>query len=269
MSFKQQLLNPGLLKSGLLNLGLALLFSHNAFAAHTLPEFTAKYAIEKFGIKLAEARYQLSHTETGYKFTQNTELYGFAVMFRDDSINAVSYVDDVNGTLLLKQHSYKQTGKEKNKDEDISIQWDTSNAALAGTITGMVRSKKIQHQVTTPVWEVLSFQLPLMIEADIEKKIYPYNAIIKGEVDTYNFALTSQEEIQFADQSYQTLHMLREDPNKDRQLHLWLAPDLHNIPMVIENYRDGKKHSRMRLESVQFNDGKTLSEMEVENFDDF
>lgn len=248
------------LRTQLLNLSAALLFSTNIFAAHALPEFTAKYAIESYGVKLAEATYQLDHTETGYKFSQNTELYGFATMFRDDTVNAVSYVDDANGTLLLKKHSYIQTGKEKNKNEDISIQWDTSNGATLGVITGIVRSKKIQLQVTTPVWEVLSFQLPLMLEANKEKKIYPYRAIIKGEVDTYNFTLTSQEEIRFADKTYQALHVIRKDPKKDRQLHLWLAPELHNMPVIIENYRDGKKHSRMRLESVQFNAGKILRE---------
>lgn len=258
------------LRTQLLNLSAALLFSPNIFAAHALPEFTAKYAIESYGVKLAEATYQLNYTETGYKFTQNTELYGFASMFRDDTVNAVSYVDDANGTLLLKKHSYIQTGKEKNKNEDISIQWDTSNNATAGTITGIVRSKKIQLQVKTPVWEVLSFQLPLMLEANKEKKTYPYHAILQGEVDTYNFALTSQEEIRFADKNYQALHVIRKDPNKDRQLHLWLAPELHNIPVIIENYRDGKKHSRMSLESVQFNAGKILREkIETAIDDDF
>lgn len=257
------------LRTQLLNLGATLLFSHNVFAAHALPEFTAKYAVESFGIKLAEASYQLSYTETGYKFTQNTELYGFASMFRDDTVNAVSYADDVDGTLLLKKHRYIQTGKEKNKNEEFSIQWDTSNGATVGTITGMVRSKKINQQITTPVWEALSFQLPLMLEAHKEKKIYPYNAIIQGDVDAYNFALTAQEEIRFADKSYQALHVVRKDPNKDRQLHLWLATELHNIPVIIENYRDGKKHSRMRLESVQFNAGKTLREIEKATDDDF
>lgn len=256
-----------LLRTQLLNLSAALLLSPTIFAAHALPEFTAKYAVESYGIKLAEARYQLSYTATGYKFTQNTELYGLASMFRDDTVNAVSYVDDVNGALLLQKHRYIQTGKEKNKNEDISIQWDTSNGATVGTITGVVRSKKIKQQVTTPVWEALSFQLPLMLDANKEKKSYPYHAIIQGEVDTYNFALTSQEEIRFADKSYQALHVVRKDPKKDRQLHLWLAPELHNIPVIIENYRDGEKHSRMLLESVQFNAGKTLRETVTD--DDF
>ena len=95
----------------LAGLFVTALFSHNLFAEHALPEFTAKYGIQKFGIKLAEAIYQLSHTKTGYKFTQNTNLYGISSLFRDDSVSVISYVDEVDDQLLLKKHSYIQTGK--------------------------------------------------------------------------------------------------------------------------------------------------------------
>ena len=85
---------------------------------------------------------------------------------------------------------------------------------------------------------------------------------MKGEIDTYNFELTDSKKINFADKDYQTLHMVRKDPKKNRQLHLWLAPAMHNLPIVIENYRDGKEHSRMQLESVQFNNEKTITQVE-------
>ena len=54
--------------------------------------------------------------------------------------------------------------------------------------------------------------------------------------------------------------MVRIDPHKNRQLHIWLIPELHNIPVIIENYRDGKEHSRMQLESVQFNNESPLKD---------
>ena len=184
-----------ILKRYTLYLFLAIVFSQNVFADNALPEFTAKYAIQKFGIKLAEAEYQLRYTDTGYQFTQKTKLHGVASMFRDDSVNVVSLVDNVNGQLLLKKHTYKQTGKEKNRDEDIVIQWQTDNNQLSGSISGMVRSQPIQLETNTPVWEVLSFQLPLMIDAKADKKVYPYNALIKGEIDTYNFELTDKKTI--------------------------------------------------------------------------
>lgn len=236
---------------------------------HTLPEFQAKYAIEYFGLKAAEAHYNLSYTDTGYKFSQKTELTGFANMFADDSITAVSIVDVIDNKLLLKKHRYTQTGKKKNRNEDIDIHWDTTEAQIKGKITGVVRNKKIELETDTAIWEALSFQLPLMLDANKDIKKYPYTAILKGKIDTYNFVLKPGEKIKFANKKYDALHVVRKDPRKNRQLHIWLLPELHNIPIMIENHRKGKLHSRIELESVQFNNKKIQLSNQIEDDDEF
>ncbi len=260
---------PNVILLKLIVLFVSTLISHNLFAQHALPEFNARYAVQKFGIKLAEATYQLSYTDTGYKFSQNTNLYGIASAFASDTISAISLIDEIGDNLLLTKHSYRQTGREKNRDEDINIQWQTYKNTRKGKITGIVRSKEINLKTDTEIWEALSFQIPLMIEANKDIKEYPYKAILKGEIDTYNFVLTSIDKISFADKEYQALQMVRTDPHKNRQLHIWLVPALHNLPIIIENYRDGKEHSRAQLESVQFNNEKPLKDQLADNDDDF
>lgn len=228
------------------------LFSHTVFAAHALPEFDARYAIQKYGIKLAEAHYQLSYTDKGYKFTQDTELFGVASMFANDTVKSVSYIEASGDNLLLTKHIYTQTGREKNRDENIDILW-TTYKTLKGKISGVVRGKKIDLRTDAEIWDILSFQIPLMIEASEKTNEYPYKAIIGGEIDDYNFVLTSSKKIAFAGEMYKAIQLVRSDPERDRQLHIWLIPALNNIPVIIENYRDGKEHSRMQLESVSFN----------------
>jgi hypothetical protein len=245
-----------------------LVFSQAAFAMHDLPEFTANYAIQKFGIKVATAEYDLSYTNRGYKFAQHTELYGLASLLGDDTVSAVSYVDEVGDKLLLQKHRYRQTGREKNRDEDIDIQWHVDKAVLQGKISGVVRSKKIDLTTDSEIWEVLSFQIPLMLEAKRDIREYPYKALLTGEIDTYNFVLKDTGETTFAGKEYSTLHLVRQDPNRDRQLQIWLIPELHNIPVVVENYRDGKIHSRMQLEQVQFNNQKPLLDESLSQTDD-
>jgi hypothetical protein len=154
------------------------LFNHNVYAAHALPEFSAQYAIQKFDMKLAESYYQLSYTDKGYKFTHETKLYGMANLFASDAVKAVSYIDEVGDNLLLTKHSYIQTGREKNKNEDFSILWNTYKNSLKGKVTGIVRSKEIDLRTNTEVWEYLSFQIPLMIEANKNIKEYPYTALL-------------------------------------------------------------------------------------------
>jgi len=247
---------------------IAAVFTHNAFAAHALPEFTASYAIQKFGIKLAEAEYQLSYTDKGYKFTQNTKLHGMASMFASDTVSATSYIDEIGDNLLLRKHVYVQTGREKNRDEDIDILWNTHKNTLRGKITGVVRSKEIDLRTNTEIWDMLSFQIPLMIEFDEKIKEYPYRALLKGEIDDYKLVLASSKTANFAGKDYKIVQLVRTDPKKDRQLHIWIAPALNNLPVRIENYRDGKEHSRAELESVSFNNATALTDTKTDDNDD-
>ncbi|MFV9614585.1 MAG: DUF3108 domain-containing protein [Gammaproteobacteria bacterium] len=240
---------------------LTTLFSHNLLAGHALPEFNARYAVQKYGIKLAEAHYQLAYTDKGYKFTQDTKLSALASMFASDTVSVISYVDEIGDNLLLTKHSYIQTGREKNRDEDINILWNTYKNTLKGKITGVVRSKEIELRTDTEIWDVLSFQIPLMIEANENIKEYPYRAILKGEIDNYTFILTSNKKTVFADKEYKIIQLVRTDPVKNRQLHIWLIPALNNIPVIVENYRDGKIHSRMQLESVSFNNKEPYTDL--------
>lgn len=241
------------------------LSAKTAIAGHALPEFKATYAIQKFGMKLAEAQYHLSYTDKGYKFTQDTRLKGIASMFADDTVSAISYVDEIGDNLLLRKHSYVQTGREKNRDEDIDILWNTHKNTLRGKVTGVVRSNKIDLRTNTEIWDALSFQIPLMLEADENIKEYPYRAILKGEIDDYIFVLNSSKKVTFAGKEYKAIQLVRTDPDRDRQLHIWLVPALNNIPIIIENYRDGKEHSRGQLESLSFNNETPLIDQTVDD----
>ncbi|RKZ62606.1 MAG: hypothetical protein DRQ44_10820, partial [Gammaproteobacteria bacterium] len=171
---------PNMQRLKLISIFISVLLSHNLFAARALPEFSASYAIEKFDIKLAEAHYRLRYTESGYEFSQDTKPFGIASMFANDTISATSLIDEVGDNLLLTKHNYRQTGREKNKDEDINILWQTYKNMRNGNITGVVRNKKISLKTNSEVWEALSFQIPLMIEADRNIREYPYKAILKG-----------------------------------------------------------------------------------------
>lgn len=247
------------------------LYSHTALATQTLPKFNATYSVEKYGIKVAEAHYQLSYTQTGYKFEQNTKLHGLASLFSNDTVSATSFIDNIDGNLLLTNHKYIQTGKEKNRNEAFEIDWKINKSSLKGEISGIVRNKKIDLQTNSKIWEAFSFQIPLMIEADINTKEYPYKAILKGEINTYNFTLQSTKKVSYAGNDYQALQLVREDIKRKKQLHIWLIPELNNIPIAIETYRKGKEDTRMQLESVQFNNDKALIAITInpEDDDDF
>lgn len=249
---------------------IALAFiSFSATAGHTLPEFNAKYSVRYLGIKGAEANYSLVYNGSGYTFSQKTKLVGIASLFAKDTVHAISQIEEIDNKLLLTKYSFIQTGREKNKNEDITISWNSSDDNLLGKISGVVRGEEIELDINSPVWDVLSFQIPLMIEANKDRNEYLYKAILKGEINTYNFTLNGIKDISYADKEYQALHLVRQDPNRNYQLHIWLVPELNNIPVLIENYRDGKVHSSMELDSISFNNNTALLNNAFDDSDDF
>ncbi len=66
ITIKSILSTPNMQRLKLISIFISVLLSQNLFAARALPEFSARYAIEKFEIKLAEAHYRLRYTESGY-----------------------------------------------------------------------------------------------------------------------------------------------------------------------------------------------------------
>jgi hypothetical protein len=240
----------------------------SSVTARKIPEFKAVYTISKFGIDIAEATYNLKHTDKGYKFTQHTKLIGLASLIRSDTVSAYSNISQTSDGLLLTHFHYVQTGEEKNRDEDFTIRWQRNNNQLTGEIKGVVRGKPIDLKVKQPVWEALSFQIPLMLEANENKTDYPYYALLTGELDTYFFKLTASKTISFAGKNYRALELVRKDPKKDRELRIWIIPELHNIPAVVENMRDGKQFSLMEIKSVEFDHDKLLSNADQDT-DDF
>jgi len=233
----------------------------NSFADHksfALPEFTADYAITKFGIKLADANYRLRHTEHGYHISQHTKLHGIAALFRKDKVDANSTIEMIDGQLRLQSFNYVQTGKEKNRNENLIFSYKKAKEKTSTQITGISRSEPVSIHTNETVWDILSFQIPLMIEANANKKHYPYTAVISGELDEYLFNLNATKTHEFAGKKYTLLELVRTNTENTHALHIWLAPELHNLPVIVENFRNGKLDSRMQLERVQFDKNKSL-----------
>ncbi len=231
-----------------------------------LPDFTASYGISKYDIKLASATYRLRYRDHRYHISQSTRLYGLAALFRDDTVDASSHVQVQDGKLRLLDFTYVQTGEEKDRDEHLQLAYpDDRDTTL---ITGVSRKQPVSIQTRGAVWDILSFQIPLMLDANEQTARYPYMAVINGELDQYVFERRGTRAFEFAGKTYRLLEMVRTDHRKKRRLHIWLAPELHNLPVIVENYRDDRLHSRMVLEKVQFNDEAAL-ENETDDFDSF
>jgi hypothetical protein len=233
------------------------------------PEFTATYTAETYGVTVAQATYKLEHKDNGIIFNQRSKPTGFAAFFSDDGLDETSHLSLHQDKLLLDEYRYIQRDAKKNKNVHLKVRWnEISENKISGVVRGKAGSDHIRLKINTPVWDTLSFQIPIML--NIDKNIAPqeYNVLVKGKLKKYMFVTHGTEKISIGDNTIKTIKVERKDDKKGKSLFLWAAPSLHNLPVKIEKWKKGKPHITMLLNSASFPSDKNLQFKAEEDFDD-
>ena len=243
-----------------------LTLSLPATARERPDEFTANYALEMFGTVMARAEYKLVHTEKGLYMTQSTRPAGLVALLRDDKIDVRSDMIINDGKILLIRYDYKHTGDDKDRDVNLQIDWRAdTEGGLAGKAVGVHEGKPVEIDVDTPVWDPLSIQVPIMLDTEKHLPPHEHGLFMKGEFKHYLFENHGREKIVSNGEAFDAIKVAGRETKRDRAMYVWLAPALNNLPVKIEQWKEGKLKSTVLLESVSFvngNDTRTL------NFDD-
>jgi len=246
---------------------LAFLMAPVVSPAKELPhEFSANYALEMYGTVLARATYTLKHTENGLSMTQSTRPAGLVALLRDDKVDVRSDMVVKNGRLLLVNYNYTHSGDEKDRDVRFKINWQTSpRQELTGRAIGIHEGRGVDIEIDQPVWDPLSIQVPIMIDAASNMPPHEHSMFLKGEFKHYLFENHGDEAISFNGNEHVALKIVGRETKRDRAMYAWLVPELHYIPVKIEQWKNGKLKSTVLLESVSFEKNgelKTLNLMD-------
>ncbi len=248
-------------RTALINLFiLAFLMTPVVSHAKELPhEFTANYALEMLGTVLAKATYTLEHTENGLSMTQSTRPAGLMAYLRNDKIDVRSDMVVNNGQLLLVNYNYTHSGDEKDRNVNFQINWQNHKQELVGTATGIYEGNNVNLKIDKPVWDPLSIQVPMMIDAAKILSLHEYSLFMQGEFKHYLFENHGTETVKFNGTQIKTLKIAGKETKSDRAMYVWMVPELHNIPVKIEQWKNGELKSTVVLESVTFDkNGESL-----------
>lgn len=232
--------------------------SSTAFSAFP-PDYRATYDVIKYGATVGRSTIVLTQNKNQVHYSQNVELVGIISFFKKDRVAENSWLTrNDNGTFLLNKYQYIHSNSKKNRDTLIEATWKKDeNNQLTGTITGNTRGKTISLQTNGTVWDTLSFQLALMNDVSNKKTSYHYNVVSRDKIKQYVFRHDGEETIEVNGREYDTVKLERN--NGERSIKIWLAPELHYVPVLIENYKDGDLDSTMKLDSIKFDDNHERS----------
>ena len=253
-----------------------IIFTPGKVLALELPEkFEANYTLEVYGITLAKATHKLEQTEQGLSMEVYTYPVGLLAFLYDGHVDIRSDIVMENGQLLLVNHDYTHSEDDDDTTVRYEIEWLNSREnGTTGNVKGTYKGEKLNINSDEPVWDPLSVQALIIINANNESATYKHGLLMKGELRHYLFKNLGKETVRFNGTDMTALKTLVKEADRDRLIYVWMLPDHYNIPVKYEHWKNGSLKSTVRLQDVTFeNGGKTdtmtfVEDIEEDEFDD-
>ena len=214
------------------------------------PDFNATYLIKKYGSTVAKSTLTLQKNDSQISYTSSSKAEGLAAIFTSDTINETSTLkltDPEHAPYLLEYHYSRKTKPEKN--QTIKTTWHENNLA---SIISHYKNTDTQFSEPHPVWDKLSIQLALINDIKSAKKhdILNYKVVDKNVIKNYKFEYLDDETINVDNHNYHTKKLKRIHASGKRTTIMWLATDLANLPIAIEQHKDNDINWRMELQDI-------------------
>jgi len=132
----------------------------------------------------------------------------------------------------------------KDRDEDISLDFDWARGRVAGTAKG----KPVDVELAPDTQDPTSFNLALMMALQDGRPISPLPMVDGPKLKTYQQRRVRNERIRTPAGSFDTVLVVSSREGSDREAHMWLAPELGYLAVQVEQYRKGKRLFAMYLE---------------------
>ena len=221
-----------------------LLLPFSAQAAGMLEKgFTAKYELSIQSMYVGIATRQLTVKDNQLTFTSVAVPKGLAKLFISDTISETSVMEYSEDTIHSINYRYKQTGGKEEVNDNVSFNKENKTIKLT--------HENQQFPVSENDYDVLNFQLALMLELQKHNNNFTFNVANHRGFYTYHVNVEGSEMIDTPAGQFDAIKVSSIHNETGRQFTLWCAPKLDYLPVRLEYIK--KKNgdvSELVLQSV-------------------
>ena len=217
-----------------------------AGAQNEIPTYSAHYEVEYKGRRVGESTQSLERTADGYRFESVTEARGIIPRLALPRPLVEESVFELHEGEPRPLEFRYEDGTRKGED-NVSIEFDwtgrTARITSAGGSTDLPLEEGVHDRVT--------LQMTLMRELDANGAPEPHALIDDASIKTYSYEIAGEETLPTAGGTYETIKVVQQREGSSRHMILWLAPELHHLPVKIEQRRGDEVLMAFLLQSVQ------------------
>jgi len=205
-----------------------LMLTGGPVAALDPQPFEAEFVLESHGVTIGETHWKLTRDTQGFVWESSSNAAGVAVMFGENSIIERTEWRRTDDALRPVRYRYRRSGR---RDKVVEIAFDWGTGVAYNTADG----DTWHMQVPTGTLDKLSYLLALMDDLGAGKRNVRYDIADGGRLKEYRLHVSGSDTLLTEVGSLETLKVVRERPDSDRQTTLWMAPSLGYMPVRVEH----------------------------------
>jgi len=197
------------------------------------PDYNAVYSLQQNDMNIGEHKVTLSRQkDDSWLYQGEFKPTGFISFFIKTIIKETTTLQKIQEKIKPQTYEYKDNDKKLKRS--LSFNW--SNKSVSSNVDGTRSTLKITDEAI----DSLSLHLRLMSDLKAGQKILSYNVVTKGEIKNHRFENLGEENIETEAGNFKTIKLKGKQKDSERTMMIWLAPELHFLPVKILNTQSGE-----------------------------
>lgn len=188
------------------------------------------------------------NADGSYTFQSVSHAIGFAAMFAKDVITETSHFEMVDGRPRPLEYSYTRAGGKHDKSETIRFDWNKRTALTVEN--GQSKTTPLAPGVA----DRFLTQLILSLDAGSGKLQDEYKVLDHRDITQFTPPKPQEKPLSVPAGRFDTLMVERQDKGSKRVMDFWFAPQLHYLPVQIQQREPDEDTYTLSLTSSSFDD---------------
>jgi len=215
--------------------------------------YSAVYQIEYKGRVVGRSEFTVRYDKQNerYRFSSSSSFQGILRFISPNPIVERSeFVSEAGHITSLE--FWLEDGSRKGDDNiHIKFDWDS------GIATATAEDQENEYPIARGILDRGTMQVQLMIDMARAGPQGSYTIADDDGLRTYAYREEPNTVLETPLGEFSTVAFIQERSGSSRQTFIWAAPELHHLPVRIEQKREGQTRSVLLLESVDWLDAAT------------
>jgi hypothetical protein len=206
----------------------------------SLPTFSAAYQV-RYGLLRGEMTLELGHSDSGYLYETSLRPTGLVAWFKRGAIAERTTLIEAAGSI--RPIDYVSRDTIANPERNTVYLFDYQG----GRVTGEYKSQSIEAPIRADGQNRISVQVAIMLTLQSGAEITQYSVFDRGRWKDYRFEVIREQFVKTKSGEFDTVEVRYSSSDKDKSWSIHFAPELSNLPVMLEYHEGDKLKSRAQL----------------------